>query len=270
MVESYLHSEIKKQSERWDELDTLLSIASCYEPENKEYISTCRSAAVLLCAHFEGSLKVLSKAVIADVLDEYDFSCLPDEMQMRYVGHILLSDPSTNEKMKRNIVDKLSCAKFQPNESDLCSIFDHDSHVVKKVLEKWAKYFGLRYFFAKLQKSKLEEAFTGNIDELQLMLNKLKTSCLKGSVSFPYKFAFLHNKNWHIPETSEEEKQESLYAPLLEHAFQQRHQVAHGASVGLGSNIKSLKEDSLKLQILSIGYAALIGESVCANIEKKT
>lgn len=271
MAEASLFVELELQRARWEELDALLRSAKQCESGDRSCVSICRAAVVFACAHFEGSIKAVSRAIIEDAIDGGPFSNLPAAMKLRYVQEIMLGGPSSDKRIASAIVEKLDAGDFNPAPTDICRMFSHDSHIAGETLKKWGKYFNVDDLLGAVRGSKLEDIFEGNVSDCSRVLSYFSRSCLNGAKSFPYKFGFLHNSNWRVRplEHSKTNANESLYVQFLEDVFSKRHRVAHGADLGAISDVKSIESDVLKMRLLVFAYAAIAGEGISAQYGEK-
>lgn len=98
-----LKEEVKLQQARWSELDTLMRIAKELSPEDDEYRSICRSITVLICSHFEGAVKGISKAILRDMNERITFDRFPSNMRNKYVRVAVLAYTHENSKGKEEL-----------------------------------------------------------------------------------------------------------------------------------------------------------------------
>lgn len=260
-METNLHIEFCAQEKRWDEVNVLLSTAGKFDSDAQEHMSICRSISVLICSHFEGSVKDISKAVTKDLIEHTSFSQLPSAMKMRYVCNDLLPGLDKSEKYASHIVSKLEATNFVASESGLLNIFDHNSHIDGSVLEKYGQYFGVRNLLSIVKESKFEDVFSGDLASSYRLLSLLKRSCPRGTTQFPYKLNFANNDNYliDISSTKRTVSGESMYSMFLDSVFSRRHGVAHGSELSLNVGLRELKGDVLKIRLLLFGYALVLG-----------
>lgn len=266
-METNLSVELASLAARWDELDVLITTAREYPVDEAAHVSICRSTAVLTCSHFEGAVKAVSKAMVRDVLEQGSFRDLPTEMQMRYTESVLLGSKPIDEGTKKDICKRLCSGYFHPDSIEVCSLFDHDGGV----LEKWAKYFGVRQFLNIIKGSGLEEAFEGDTQRTTTMLHYLENLGLNGSSTFPY--AFKESDDEHNCSISfnkfDTSQSESMFHLFLENTFNRRHAIAHGVDLTSSVGVKGLEGDILKMKLVLLGYVIAVGQSLSASFSEK-
>lgn len=169
-----LKDEVGLQRARWKELDTLIGTAKSFKPESTEYSSVCRSLTVLICSHFEGAIKGISKAILLDINENLGFKSFPDKIKNKYIRITFLNYAvlDKNEKQKTRSIEisddraithiaSMVCRGEHNVEIDkLLTMFDHCSSFEMKDLSEWAKFFGVKDFSRKLNNSILTDAFS--------------------------------------------------------------------------------------------------------------
>ncbi len=271
-METNLSVELAGLAVRWDELDVLIAAARAYPVDKAAHISICRSTAVLTCSHFEGAVKAVSKAMVRDVLEQGSFRDLPTEMQMRFTESVLLGNKPIDEGTKKDICRKLCNGYFHPDSIEVCSLFDHDSHITGGVLEKWAKYFGVRQLLSIIKGSGLEEAFEGDTQRTTAMLHYLENLGLNGSSTFPYTFAESEDADDCSISFNKLNifQGESMFQLFLENTFNRRHAIAHGVDLTSSVGVKGLEGDILKMKLILLGYVITVGQSLSASFSEES
>lgn len=265
-METNLGREVEKLDARWKELDTLFEIALSFDPEDTKSEYLCRAISVLICAHFEGSIKALSYALIKDLNEDARFHTFPDEIKMSYVREKLYVENPSNDVQIREMAKVLGEGGFRPKDEDLTCLFDHNSHINGEVIEKWSKLFGTRNFFSYIAYSELENVFEGSYADGENLLNRLTKDCKTGLKANPYDLEFIENYGLFVHH--EEIHKESMYASFLEDTFQRRHGIAHGNDLSNQSGIKQLKIDVIKMRLLLLAYAVIAGAALRRRLER--
>lgn len=273
-----LKKELTNQRIRWAELDTLIRAARKWEPEDREYASICRSISVLICSHFEGAIKGVSKAIVQDMADNLPFNKFPERLKAKYIRIAFLQYEAVKEKNNETIkqsrcidaddvavchlADMVSRGEHQIDTDRLLTAFDHRSHIDMPGLSEYGKWFGVCNFAARLGRSDLEDAFadSGTAEEIRKAVEK---RCMYGASYFPYRYKDISTFGLNDFAMDEKiAKGDTFFKSFLEEVLRRRHQIAHGNDLNCSRGASELIHDIIKMRILLSAYTLMIGNAI--------
>jgi hypothetical protein len=243
---------------RLNEIDIILKEAKKnFEKNEPLYNALCRSAQILLSAHFEGYLKELVRNAIEDINTSSTFKASNPHLKRRFCDYFILTSPEIkkdsavhNEKSTKliNILDNLE-TKFIKEY-----IVSYENNNPKAtVIDKVAEQFGIKNFFEQLRKSDFNLIFSNTKSDNSKLSTKTKNYLLQKSNSFPYKIKldFL-GINDNAPNSDD------LWNAFLSDFLKRRHDIAHGTETGNSVGHSALQEDKIKIQLLMYVFTAFI------------
>lgn len=245
---------------RFCEIDTILEEASKYtEVQNDLYSSLCRSAQVLLSAHFEGYLKDLVKDSLEDINHFSSFKNSNKALKKRHCEFFLM--PRRDEKNSKATHQKVQALISEFDELDTKFKKEYFSYSDNKnpkatVLDKIAEQYGIKNFFKKLKQSNLDNIFSNTKSENIELRNSIRDILVESTVGFPYSINldFLE-----IDETKD--STDNLWDAFLSELLKRRHDIAHGRETENIADFSEIESDKVKLEILIYTFTAF----VCLN-----
>lgn len=255
-MKTNLRTELESLDYRWEELDTLSTIARNYyhaQEEGKEYRALCRTTTVLTCSHLEGALKSVSRAYVCDLNDFSSFENAPTALQRQYVSEVLLA---SGDKVDQNAVSRLVAAlsrtNFKMNDKEL---FLKNRNPSKKIVDRFYKMFkGEKAdIFTLLASSRLTVVFLGDQAKSKRLLADIRKSCLRGSENYPY----VMSKHYFERE-NEATTASDMFGPFIEDLLQKRHDIVHGNTLSNDLGIVAIDDYIMKAKLLLYGYVLAI------------
>lgn len=245
---------------RFCEIDIILEEANKnFEIHNDLYSSLCRSAQVLLSAHFEGYLKDLVKNSLEDINHFSSFKNSNKSLKRRHCEFFLMpqrdekNSKATNQKIETLILefDELN-TKFK---KEYFSSSDNKNPKAT-VLDKIAEQYGIKNFFKRLKQSNLDNIFSNTKNENIELRNSIRDILVVSTDAFPYtiNLDFLE-----IDETKD--STDNLWDAFLSELLKRRHDIAHGRETENIADYSEIESDKIKLEILIYAFTAF----VCLN-----
>ena len=250
-----LKAELENLDARWEELDTLSTIAHGYygKEDGKEYRALCRSTTVLTCSHLEGALKSVSRAVIRDLNDYSSFQNAPTALQRRYVVDVLLaSGDKVDQKAVTRLVDALCGTDFKMDEN---ALFLRNKNPNVNIVDRFYKMFkgDKANIFNLLATSRLAVVFEGDQAKTKRLLTNVRKSCLKGADCYPYTMT-----NHYFDNADKASGASDMFGPFLEDLLRKRHDIVHGNTLSNDLGIIAIDEYIAKAKLLLYGYVLAI------------
>ena len=243
---------------RFKEIDLILEEAQKISETNQNlYSALCRSAQVLLSAHFEGFLKELVKSALDDINHFSNFKSANFDLKKRFCEHFI--NPSRDEKNSKKtyqkvkelieILDNLD-TKFKREH-----FYSENSNPKESVLEKIAGQFGIENFFKKLQKSNLDIVFSNTNSDNSTLCQNIKKHLLNSTEKYPYEI----DKS--ILEIDEDKPDaDNLWSAFLSDLLKRRHDIAHGREIENSVGHEIIESDKTKIEILAYIFTVYICE----------
>ncbi len=252
---------------RWKEIDTLISTAKKERTkEEKLYNALCRSITVLTIAHFEGFVKDLTKALVADLNLNCQFKNIPERIKRtyckRYIGNTKDGDKKDGDKKITLLKEKFE--EYNCDISHEPFFYPVNKNPNAKVIHTVFNNFGINNVFNILHNSSLEDSvFTGSHSELSSTLTKLKGAIQRGVKNFPYNCKIDEYKLIYT-----EYKKKTLWEEFLYGINQKRHDVVHGNNFLNSEDINNLKASKNKIVLLELALTGIICDYISKNISK--
>lgn len=261
-MSTFVYLGVLSLGSRFNEINLILSEAKKNSETNLElYNSLCRSAQVLLSAHFEGYLKDLVKDALEDINHYSNFRSTNMNLKRKYCEHFFNLLPAeknskeSNQKIERLVseFDSLD-TKFKKEHFS----YNDNNNPKASVLDKIADQFGVKDFFKKIKKSNLELAFSNTNSENINLRNGIKKYLLDTLSEYPYKteLDFLQIDENKVTD-------ESFWDTFLSELLKRRHDIAHGKEVENTVGHSIIESDLVKIEILIYSFTAFI----CSNLK---
>lgn len=259
-MSTFLNLGLVSLNSRLLEIDIILKEAKKnFEKNEALYNALCRSAQVLLSAHFEGYLKELVRNAIEDINTFSDFKSSNIHLKRRFCDYfVLVSDKDKNSKLHNEKTLKL--IEFLDNLDTKFKkeyfVSSENKNPKATVLDKVAEQFGVENFFKKLIKSNLNDIFGNDKSENKKLSTKTKNYLLRSTNTYPYKtkLDFLEIDEAKIIG-------DDLWNAFLSNFLKRRHDIAHGTETGTAVGHTTLEEDKIKIQLLMYAFTAFICKS---------
>jgi hypothetical protein len=242
---------------RLSEIHLVLEEAKAnFEVKDTLYKALCRSAQVLLSAHFEGYLKDLVKNALEDINRYSSFKNSNIFLKKRLCEYFIFS--LKEEKYSRD---------NHQRTIELIEVFDNVETKFKKeyffysenknpkasVLDKIAEQFGIKNFFIQIKKSNLDLIFSNTNAENVLVCQSIKNYLLETTENYPF------TTTLDFLEIDESKSgPDNLWDAFLSNLLKRRHDIAHGTEIENSAGHATIEEDKLKIEILMYAFTAFI------------
>jgi uncharacterized Rmd1/YagE family protein len=259
-MSTFIKLGLDSLQKRFCEIDTILEEASKYfEVQNDLYSSLCRSAQVLLSAHFEGYLKDLVKNSLEDINHFSSFKNSNKALKRRHCEFFLM--PRRDEKNGKAIHQKIESLISEFDDLDTKFKKEYFSYSDNKnpkatVLDKIAEQYGIKNFFKKLKQSNLDNIFSNTKSENIELRNSIRNTLLVNTGDYPYSI----NLDF-LEIDATKDSTDNLWDAFLSELLKRRHDIAHGRETENISDYSEIESDKVKLEILIYTFTAF----VCMN-----
>ncbi|MBS0647007.1 MAG: hypothetical protein JSR97_10530 [Verrucomicrobia bacterium] len=255
-MSTFINLGLVSLNKRFNEVEIVLAEAQNHFEKNELlYNALCRSAQVLLLAHFEGYLKDLVKNALEDINQYSSFKSSNYHLKKRLCEYFI--SPSKEEKYSKDNHIKVT---------ELIKVFDDLETKFKReyftsenknpkatVLDKIAEQFGVKNFFKQIKKSKLDLIFSntnaGNIE----MCGTIKSYILDTTKEYP----FTTSLDFLDIDDSKKDS-DNLWDAFLSDILKRRHDIAHGSEIDNSVGHSIIESDKVKVEILIYAFTAFI------------
>lgn len=265
------HDLTVSMDDRWREVEILVERALQEVPGESLYNALCRSATVLMVAHFEGFIKACVKAVIKDANEFSHFENLPKPLKRTYCSQLARAVDEKDGKHLNNRVAKLIeifdnlGAKVEESSFLVRNEFDNDQNNPKPALiETICNNFGIERFFDRINDSALDIVFKderGGIEELK---RNLLDHLVESSKDYPYT---VDSSLFKITLDSKPKNSSRTWQDFLDETLNQRHRIAHGTSVDNTTAPDEIIQTKNKLLILQYALLLILCENSTSKVE---
>ncbi len=256
-MSTFVNSGILSLNKRFKEVDLILDEAKLnFEKNDPLYNALCRSAQVLLSAHFEGYLKDLIKNSLEDVNQFSSFKSSNKFLKQRLCEYFI--SPNKDEKNSKSIYQKTK---------ELIDVFDKLDTKFKReyfigsenqnpkasVLDKIAEQFGVKDFFKELKKSNLDLIFSNTFPENIIRCNEIRDYLIENTSSYPFNVTldYLEIDNRKI-------ESDNLWDAFLSEMLKRRHDIAHGTEIENSVGHSIIEADKVKVEVLIYAFTTYI------------
>lgn len=254
-MSTYLRLGLDSLNRRLDEVDTILDAAGeNFEVNQKLYSALCRSAQVLLSAHFEGYLKDLVKNSLDDINLNSSFKNSNPSLKRKHCEYFVQpqkDDKTLNQKISNLVLefDELD-PKFK---KEFLTTYSENANPKATVLDKIAQQYGIKNFFNQLKRSNLDEIFSNTKSENVELRNQIRNNILSCTENYPYTVTldFLNIND-------EKVVTDDLWNSFLSNLMKRRHDIAHGRETENVISHSEIFNDRIKLEILIYAFTAFI------------
>lgn len=264
-METFVNLGLRSLEKRFGEIDIILNEAQKHYDKSEDiYNALCRSAQVLLLAHFEGYLKDLVKDALDDI--NYFSNFKNSRIALKRTFCLNFIKPGENGKLNENSITKLiETFEVLDTKFSTAPFFYKDNQNPKiSVLDRIAEKFGVKHFYDKISNSKLEQVFSNtDADNLKLR-DEIKGHIYDNTVNYPYT---LDEKFFEFKETTEKISEESLWYAFLNDVLKRRHDIAHGKEVNNSVHYTDIVKDKIKIEMLIYVFVYCICQNAIPVVE---
>jgi hypothetical protein len=265
MTETFIFSRLESIEKRFQEVDILLRFAEENQNNDEAYPTFCRSAHIILVAHFEGAIKEICKDVIDDINYNNTFDKVPSKVFATYCDYFLVKEKNNefSSKGKNNLREKLAVA-FGKSKANLKAepfIFVEGKNLAPAIIDSILLRFGLKNFFWSLKNSSLDVVFEDSRTEIEELENLLRNHIGENIIRYPYTVS----KSIYNPDETilTEQKQKTLWEEFIDDILKERHNIVHGQSLNNPYNHEDLNKAKIKIKIII--YVFIINLAVISN-----
>ncbi len=264
MTETFVFSRLDSIEKRFQEVDLLLKFAEDNQNDDKIYPAFCRSAHIILVAHFEGAIKEICKDVIDDINYNNTFDDIPSKIFSTFCDYFLIkekkefSDKGINSlrlKLKDTFGNSKSNLKVEP------FLFSVDRNLAPAILESILERFGLTRFFWSLKNSDLDVVFEDVKTEIEELKKMLRKHICENVIKYPYTVT----SSVYKPDLAilVQKSQKTLWEEFIDDILKERHSIVHGQKLHNPYDHENLHKAKIKIEILI--YVFIINLCSIAN-----
>ena len=256
-MSTFINSGLVSLNNRFNEVDLILKEAENQFDKNESlYNALCRSAQVLLSAHFEGYLKDLVKNALDDINNFSSFGVSSNSLQRRLCEHFVINyGEDKNSRISNEKIKKLQEILAGLDVKFKKEYFSHDENANPKatILDKYAEMFGVKNFFGQLKKSRLDLVFSNTKADNDLVCLEVEEYLLMTTSSFPYaaEISFLG-----IDDTKPSSL--TLWDDFLSGVLKRRHDIAHGRELENAVHYSVIEGDIIKIKLLVYAFTIFV------------
>ncbi len=264
-TETFVFSRLESIEERFQEVDLLLRFAEANQNDDKSYSTFCRSAHIILVAHFEGVIKEICRDVIDDINYNNTFDKVPSKIFATYCDYFLVKEKNNefSSKGKNNLREKLLTA-FGASRANLNAepfIFVEGKNLAPAIIDTIFLRFGLKNFFWSLKNSDLDVVFEDSRTEIEQLENLLRNHIRENVIRYPYSV----RKSIYTPDENifSQQKQKTLWEEFIDNFLKERHNIVHGQVINNPYNHENLNKAKIKIKIII--YVFIINLTLISN-----
>ena len=257
-------------NDRWKEIELLTELAQRNSSHEALYNALCRSATVLMIAHFEGFIKSCVRAVIEDANTLAMFAELPNAMKRTHCSKLVKGIDEQDSKHLNQRILKLigifdqSGAKMDDSHFLVLNQYDNDqNNPSPDLIQKICLNFGVEAFFERINESDLDIVFVDEKTGVEELNSRLFEHLREGLKDYPYK---VESSLFNIKTLSSKCKTRTFWQTFLDEINRQRHMIAHGTSMDNSSSPDEILKSRRKLQILQYAFILMLCENSVSKI----
>ena len=251
-MSTFVYEFISSTDERWKEIPLLLDAAARGSSDDLRD-ALCRAATVLVVSHFEGFIKDAARAIVDDINKYSTFRNTPSQIKRVFCRSFTGANSSkpTKEENEREerLIDLLDGLD---TKLDADPFTGGTSNPKPDVVERICNSLGASNFFALLNESKLDVAFSGTDSDVAELLGLMRTHLLDGVQEFPYKVkpSLFDMGKPHGKSRSGGGGKATLWETFLDDLLEKRHVIAHGTSILNRLSDQEIRRLHTKTQLL--------------------
>lgn len=237
---------------RWDEVNTLISMAQGLDDADREYCALCRATIVLIVANFEGFIYEVMRCFINDINSNNAFSLTSEKMKMTYCTQFISSDKGNERRIKR-LVDVFN--ELDTKYAIEPFLYENNKNPKATVIEKYFEEVGGKNFWRYISECEIDKVFENDSSIGERLIEEMKNVLKNGTMEFPYQ---LNCENIGFNMTSNSSGSESLWKVFLNQTLKARNDVAHGISLDNTMPLSEIILTEEKVKILELSFAILM------------
>lgn len=254
-MSSYVYLRLESLQKRFDEIDLILNHASENKDIKELYSTLCRSAQILLVAHFEGAIKDLTKDVLDDYnRSEYKFKDSPKAIKVTFCQYFI--KPSDKNYYDSKMLDRLNKTfdnlpvRYEVEPFLYNKNKNPSPHIIENILER----FGVSNFFSRIDNSELDVVFQDSKSDMMELRDRLRRHLIETVKSYPYKIDLdLFNIS-----STKTKHDDTLWHTFLDTILENRHNIAHGNTLESLDLHVDIEKSKLKIEILIYGFILVL------------
>ena len=266
-----IYDRFEYLDKRFKEIDIIIEQAKINRENEDVYKTLCRSAQVLLAAHYEGAIKDFVKDFINDINDYGIYKDLSTPIKRTFCNHFYAKvknekgiNENSIEECKTTLVDYFEPynIKFIPepflytHNPEIRS--DSNKNMSPKALDNYSKKFGIESIFSILYNSKLDVAFENSRSGSEELKKELKNALINGTKTYPYIIdmgSFSFNIDTPL-------KEKTLWQTFIDEVIEIRNDIAHGELPSRDTSIEDIELSRLKMELLLYAFAIIICNTI--------
>lgn len=254
---SNLHDEIKELQERWNELQCMIDLIDDKHTPPERQTIYLKAAFLMLCSHFEGGFYDILRAILNDINDAGNYTCLPPTLVKAYIKYSMFDDPNVKSTVVDKISDELHEQKVNLRIKD--DFLNHSSNLTPKTVKQCCQYFSVPDITKTVLGSDFEIVFQNNPKDSSSFINEEIRTLSNATRAFPYNI----DQDRHQLKNT---KNTSLFTTFLINLMGERNRAVHGGTMS-GNNLTSqeLKDDLLKIQSFTLAEIYCFGCKIQSN-----
>jgi len=258
-METFLSLCLNKMVDRFAEVKLLLDLAEKNKFKTNIYNCLCKSASILIVAHFEGSLKDITESILEDINKFGRFSDSSQDIKRTFCGHFF-QNSEISEKNREQSIKKL-IATLNDLDTKLVKeafIYKDNKNPSAKYIDTLAAKFGISNFLRFIHDSKLDVVFEGSLSDIEKLKKDMFDQLIDSSKEFPYKIDY---SEYCFNESILPKNNKSLWNTFIEDMLRNRNNIAHGTITNDNYSLYELGVTALKVQIITFAFALIIAQN---------
>lgn len=263
MIGTFISIKLDSLEKRFKEIDILLLQAKENISDQDSYKALCRSAHILLVAHFEGTIKDIIKDVLEDLNHYIDFKEVPENIKRTFSEYYMKHENGIyNEKLRKRLIETFEDLPIKLKPEPF--YYENNKNPSPYILETYLKRFGKKEFLKSIATSDLDIVFENNKSETMDLLQRIKYHLKNGVNNYPYNV----NSKIYNPKTLHNlpKNLKSMWETFLDELLLNRHNIVHGSILDNPTDHEEISIAKNKIEILI--YVFIIELCNCCIPEK--
>ena len=269
-MSTFAQDVISSLEERWSEVESLITSAQNSSSEPRLYDALCRSAVVLMVAHFEGFIKACIKGIVEDINKFSRFGSLPLPLKKTYCTRLVQAadEEKDNKHLYQRVIKLVSVLDSSDIKLDhsyflVANQYGNDQNNPKpELIEKICANFGIERFFARINNSDLDIVFEDERTAVQDLNSRLVEHLREGCKTYPYNLdSAIFRVTLDGKSTPKQQPLRTMWQSFLDEMHRQRHAIAHGTSLDNSSSPDEILLNVQKLRILQYVIMVILCEN---------
>jgi hypothetical protein len=247
---------------RWREVTDLISVAKGLPVNSLAQLAVRKTALIMLCAHYEGSIKTIAQAIVDDLNENCVFRVIPTSLKIYFIRTCFRYDDEKNDKKAKTAIKLLDDTDIKMPE-DLFTRKNNNPR--EQVVNTIAEKLGVSGLVSCFKGSKFEEVFSNDTKQSTKFLKNIESRIKQRTSAYPYK---LNPKDYNLPLRAS--KEESLFTTFIEQFMLMRHKFVHGNEFSdVAPEIFELEDYLSKIQHLVYGFVYIVGKKIILDINSE-